>query len=211
VIEMPARIARLPRQAGYPVPWFVAWIDGVADFRVIGPGKITRAVKERRCWVCGDVMGRHLAFPIGPMCAINRVSSEPPSHKGCAEYSVKACPFLTTPAMVRRVTKIPDGTEDSAGIGIPRNPGVMVIWNTESYRIDRVGDVKGANDGVLFRVGPPTELSWWREGRMATRAEIMDSIESGLPILRGMAEKQGPEAEKALQEQYVAALELLPA
>ncbi len=77
-LEVPPRIAKLPKdQRGYHVPWFVAWIDGVADFRVTDNAKLVRAVNERRCWVCGEKMGRHLAFLIGPMCAVNRVSAEP--------------------------------------------------------------------------------------------------------------------------------------
>ena len=34
----PARIARLPRnQAGYPVPWFVAWFDDVPEDIIFVP------------------------------------------------------------------------------------------------------------------------------------------------------------------------------
>lgn len=73
-VDMPPRIARLPvNDAGYPVPWFVAWIDGKPDFRVIGPAKLPKAVKEGRCWICGDkITGPTVAFVIGPMCAVNR-------------------------------------------------------------------------------------------------------------------------------------------
>src|ERR1041385_2432550 len=92
--ELPARLRKLPVERGYPVPWFVAFVDGHYDFRVIGPGKIARAVQENRCWICGDTLGSYLCFPIGPMCAINRVTSEPPSHRECAEWSARACPFL---------------------------------------------------------------------------------------------------------------------
>ena len=58
----PARIARLPVHKGYPVPWFVAWIDGVPDFRVADGRKLWEAVRHSRCWVCGDKLGSKLAF-----------------------------------------------------------------------------------------------------------------------------------------------------
>src|SRR5262245_17927108 len=101
-IPLPARMARLPiSPAGYPVPWFVATIKGEPDFRVIGPDKIARAVRADLCWLCGQTLGRFKAFVGGPMCAVNRTSAEPPSHRECAEYAVRACPFLTRPRMRR--------------------------------------------------------------------------------------------------------------
>ena len=59
-------------------------------------------MREKRCWVCGDPLGVHLTFPIGPMCALNRTISEPPSHHECASWSARNCPFLSRPHMVRR-------------------------------------------------------------------------------------------------------------
>ena len=104
-IDMPGRIALLPRnKVGYPVPWFVATINGQPDFRVIRTDGIQIALKRGLCWVCGVPFLRQedRAFTIGPMCAVNRVSAEPPSHRDCAVYSAMACPFLATPNMVRR-------------------------------------------------------------------------------------------------------------
>lgn len=109
--QIPDRIKRLPvDHRDFPVPWFVQWFDdgkpsdfgiGTADFRVIDARKIGVAIRERRCWVCGDRLGVHLAFLIGPMCAVNRVISEPPSHRECAEFSAQTCPFLSRPRMRR--------------------------------------------------------------------------------------------------------------
>jgi len=36
----------------------------------------------------------------------------------------------------------------------------------------------GPNGGVLCKVGTPTETLWYAEGRAATRAEVVESIES---------------------------------
>ena len=101
-IEMPSRIARLPTDRGFPVPWFVAWIDGKPDFRVIAPGRVAEAVNKGKCWVCGGTLFGTRAYVVGPMCAVNRTSAEPPSHRDCARYSAKACPFLSRPTMRRR-------------------------------------------------------------------------------------------------------------
>src|SRR6267154_1896953 len=99
----PKRSAELPRdERGYPVPWFVEWIDGKPDFRVMDSDKLVEAIKYKRCWVCGGPLGHYKVFTIGPMCMVNRTSAEPPSHRDCAEFSVRNCPFLTTPDMHRR-------------------------------------------------------------------------------------------------------------
>lgn len=182
---IPQRIAKLATDhRGFPVPWFVAWFDGKPDFRVIDTPKLAVAHNEGRCWICGETLGSYLAFSIGPMCAVNRVSSEPPSHRECAEFAARACPFLTTPKAGRREGGMPEGTVPSAGVGLKRNPGVTLVWITKSYRVMRV------DNGVLFRIGDPTETLWFAEGRPATRAEVEQSIESGLPLLREPAEAQ---------------------
>jgi hypothetical protein len=206
-IDIPRRIAKLPRNdAGYPVPWFVAWFDGAPDFRVMDEQKLGAAIKQRRCWVCGEkIAGPTVAFVIGPMCAVNRVSAEPPSHRNCAEFSARACPFLTNPKKRRRENNKPDEVVDPAGEMIGRNPGVALVWITRSWTLERVGR------GVLFRVGPPVRCLWIAEGREASRGEVLASIESGLPILRDMAEQDGTDAVAALEAMTSAAMNLVPA
>jgi hypothetical protein len=202
----PKRIARLAHDKhGRPVPWFVAWIDGQPDFRVVAPGKIQDAVNLGQCWVCGGILGGWKAFVIGPMCAINRVSAEPPSHRDCAIYSATHCPFLTKPQMRRRESGVPEEAHSPAGTMIPRNPGVALVWVTRSFEPLRTPD-----GGVLFTVGDPVDVMWFAEGRKATRAEVEASIDSGLPILRTEADKEGPAAVADLEAMHREALTLLP-
>jgi hypothetical protein len=206
--EMPSRIAALPRdQRGYPVPWFVCVVDGVPDFRVVDGRKVVRAVSERRCFICGDVLGRHLAFVIGPMCAVNRVSSEPPSHRDCAVFAAQTCPFLANPEAPRRSTHMPEEATEPAGIPILRNPGVTLVWGTRSYEVERVDP--GQGKGIIFRVGEPEECLWFTEGRAATRTEVMTALESGYPRLYELTNCSEDVA--VLRDQYALALQLLPA
>lgn len=89
-LEMPARIKKLPvNEAGYPVPWFVAWIDGKPDFRVVGTDKIRDAVRWKLCWICGEPLGSNLSFVLAPLGVIKRTSGEPPSHRECAIFLAK--------------------------------------------------------------------------------------------------------------------------
>lgn len=208
--DMPGRIALLPQDKHHrPVPWFVAFINGVPDFRVIKPGAIEQALVSKLCWTCGLPFQRQedRAFVIGPMCAVNRVSAEPPSHRDCAVYSATHCPFLTTPNMTRRERHMPEGAANPAGTMIRRNPGVALVWVTGYRSWSTFKDHQG---GTLVNVGEPKRCEWYAEGRAATRAEVLASIDSGLPILAGMAREEGPGAEAELARMHERALELVP-
>lgn len=189
---------------GYRVPWFVAWLDGQADFRIVGPGKFKQAIQQDLCWACGGKLGAHKAFVIGPMCGINRTSAEPPCHLECAEYSATHCPFLINPAAVRRETKRPEGTKNPAGIMIKRNLGVTLIWVTKSYELFR------ADGGYLIEIGEPKRLIWYAKGRPATREEVYESIESGCHVLREVAEKESKDALQEYEKRKQWILERIP-
>ena len=87
---------------------------------------------------------------------------------------------------------------------VQRNPGVALVWTTRDYWIRKL------REGFLFRLGEPTETLWFAEGRPATRAEIMASLSSGLPLLAEVAKEGGPEELKLLDRSYTAALRLVP-
>jgi len=185
----PWRIALLPlNDKGYPVPWFVEWINGKPDFRVMDAVKWRSAVQHNWCWICGGPMGAYKTFVAGPMCGVNRTSSEPPAHHDCATYAAMACPFLTLPKAVRREANMPTGVGEVAGVGIMRNPGVAMLWTCRDYRVYRVPN------GVLIEMGEPTRVEWFAEGRRATRAEVDESVRTGLPLLEKMAEEEGSRA-----------------
>lgn len=205
-VPIPAAVAALPRDhAGRPIPWFVEWVDGKPDPRIASVSRLVDAVRFDLCWVCGRRRGRHVAFVIGPMCSINRISAEPPCHYDCAVYSARACPFLSTPTMHRRERHMPEDKLDPPGVMITRNPGVALVWCTKTFTVERFAK------GLLFTIGDPVKCEWFAEGRPASRAEVMDSIESGLPALQAVARHDGPAACRDLDARYQAALALVPA
>lgn len=204
-LELPERMQRLPiDERGFPVPYFVPWIDGKPEFRGFDGEKMVICVRHRRCWLCGEPLGKFMVFVIGPMCAVNRVSAEPPSHRECALYAVQACPFLTQPKMRRNEKDMPEHLEP-AGLMLRRNPGCTLMWTTLKYSI-----FKDGRGGALFNVGDPERVEFFAEGRAATREEVMASIDSGMPTLREMAERDGPDAVAELGQQYSKAMELVP-
>lgn len=192
---------------GFPVPWFVTQKtnEGHWDFVNITPERMLEALKFEKCWVSGQKLGRYRAFCIGPMCAINRTAGDPPVTKEIALWSVKVCPFMSRP-MARRAAHNEDqvaepGTAGIDGIGILRNPGVTGIWISKNSEYQR---------GRGFYLGDPVEVSWWREGRPATRAEVLLSVNSGIHHLEGMAKREGPDAEKELERYKLRAEPLWP-
>jgi hypothetical protein len=187
-------------ERGYVVPWFVDWLDGKPEFRAMDPKKLIRAVKERLCWVCGERLGVNLCFVAGPMCGINRTSSEPPAHLECGRWSARNCPFLANPRQVRRTDETAPAN-NSAGFGLTRNPGVVMLWITRTYE---VFSAHAGNTGPLIQMGTPESVEWWAEARPATRAEVVASIEEGLPNLEAMARQQkgGLEALAKARERF---------
>lgn len=178
---------------GYLIPWFVDYVDGKPDFRTMDPHKWRLAIMRKLCWLCGGILGVHKVFVIGPMCAINRTSSEPPCHRECAEYAVKACPFLVRPDMRRNIVNLPPDAQDVGGNGLARNPGVTMLWTTPDYTL-----FKDPNGKQLITVGRPTKVEFYAEGREATAAEIKRSLDTGLPLLQEAADLQGFSAMKEL-------------
>lgn len=206
---LPRRMRGLPVHRGYPVPWFVEWVqdgegcpvgEGEPDFRIMSAGRRLQALDEGVCWVCGQQLGKFRSFVIGPMCAVNRTSAEPPAHRDCAEWSARNCPFLARPHARRR--DVPDAAS-APGIALKRNPGVAGVWTVKlgGYSVFRV------EDGWLFNIGEPLSVTWWAEGRRAARAEIQASIDSGLPALRELAEQDGHRAVLQLERMVDQALE----
>lgn len=188
--ELPRHMRGLPLDhRGYPTPWFAAWTDnegnqtprgiGKPDFRLQGGNAVAEAVNGNRCWICGGRLGKYRAFVIGPMCAINRVNAEPPSHVECADFSGRACPFLSRPHARRNDSRLPDGVVESPGIAIMRNPKVCCVWIISG----KYGHRKVPPRGVLFDLPEPDELRWYCEGREATFAEIEESVVTGAPEL----------------------------
>lgn len=196
-IPVPQRMQWLPRDVrGYLVPRFVSWLkDGklcehgtegaTPEFRAIDTGFYAYALKNGRCWLCGGKLGANHVFTIGPMCSVNRITSEPGSHIDCAHYAVKVCPFMLEPRM-RRNDKEPvefSGlVTDPAGLHHDRNPGVMLLWTAGPAQ-----PFKTKGGGFLLKLEEPRSVEWWTKGRLATREEAKAALDAGVEVLAKIA------------------------
>lgn len=208
-IPVPRRLASMPRdRRGFVVPFFVDWVNGEPVFPALDPNKWKRCVAQRLCWLCGQPLGRNLIFVIGPMCGINRVTFEPPSHADCADYALKVCPFIVNPAM-RRVPMAKVAPELGPMVPPPGqhsddNPGTMIFWATRTYALIRT------DTGPLISIGDPFEHAWWTRGRIARPEEAADAFRVGAERLLRAAATEGDEAVADLEKLVNAALRLLP-
>lgn len=187
LMNMPARMNGRPiDHRGFPVPWFVTNKDdaGNWDFRVVEESRKNEAIRHRKCWVSGEPLGRAVAFVVGPMCIINRVSSDPPVIPEIAEWSARICPFLSRPLAQRPLF---DGQADTPGLMVADNPGMNAVWVTRDYTYGRHG---------LFHIGEePVRVSWWRKGVEVTGDTEAQSIyEARAAKLREMASSEGAAA-----------------
>jgi hypothetical protein len=215
---LPRNMARLPiDHRGFPVPWFVQWLKdgevcpagwwtgGAPDFRMLDAAKLRYCLFNRPlCWICGNPLGVHRVFAIGPMCAINRSTSEPPSHRGCAEFAAQACPFLAQPRMRRNAKDLPQHGE-IPGNHVDHNPGATCLWETKSYSPFRVGN------GYLIKLGDAERVDWYAEGKPATRLQVLASIDKGYPQLLAQAKRDGAAGLRELERLRGQAMTLLPA
>lgn len=204
--ELPRRLRKLPiDKRGYPVPFFVAWVNGEPEFRAMDSVKWAHCVKFNRCWTCGDKLGKYKTFVVGPMCALNLTTAEPPSHLDCARWSARNCPFLSVSKMQRREDEYTTSLEKNvAGHMIKRNPGVALLYTTTSYKIFR--DEKGR---PLIEMGLVEKYEWWAEGKLAKREQVEESIRTGVPLLRELAELDGPDAIADLELRQTKLMEIV--
>jgi hypothetical protein len=208
---MPERMRKLEvDKRGYPVPWFVQWVNGEPDFRIVNPNRFRQAIRFGNCWICGDRLGARRTFVMGTLNIVNRVTSEPACHVDCAKFAAMACPFLVLPNAKYREAVMPPGAKPPAGLMTNRNPGVVALWTTKSFKIQP--DAQGHR---LIVVSSPVAVEWYAHGRYATRAEVRASLDDGMPLLYGPLAAQTLKIQRMddlveLENSYHRALQYLP-
>jgi len=104
VIEVPARMAHLPRDArGYPVPVVVKRDESGRPLFIVNDAEvIQRCIKRKLCSICGARMVREFWFAGGPGSAFDPrgMYLDPPMHHECLTFALQTCPYLASP--VRR-------------------------------------------------------------------------------------------------------------
>ncbi len=103
-LEIPKELAHLKiDERGYPIPYFVSWIDGKPEFRFLNAERLDMIIKRKVCHICGKKLPTdYQYFVSGPIGLGNTISTDAPMHRICAEFSLKACPHLFLQKAARR-------------------------------------------------------------------------------------------------------------
>lgn len=178
------RIERRPKdKRGFPIPWFVCPVEeGDPDFRVIRPFGASEAVRRKICWICGEPLGVHKAFVIGPLSALQKESMEPPCHRECAEYAMATCPFIAHANMQRSPRPHEQEVVIAAAVA-PENPGMYCLWVTKSFDVKMVNAQTPSGDGVAFRLGEPDTLIWYRGGSPVSGPPVVEKLTEAMARL----------------------------
>ena len=163
LIPIPARLSLRPTDnRGYPIPALVL-VDknGTPDFRVTDIEKWMRAYKVRTCALCGQPLGKHLAFVGGDKSHESRFFTDLPMHRDCAEYALKVCPYLAAPNF-----KYSEALTGKAEYLVSEEV------STERPQRFMLGITNGCAAGrteegtLVVQAQPWSEVSWWKEGEI---------------------------------------------
>jgi hypothetical protein len=169
-IPVPARLARRPRDArGYPVPAAVLILeDGKPDFKVTDIHQWLALLKSRRCALCGEPLGRHLAFVGGPLSHKNRYFTDLPMHKECAQYALQVCPYLAAPHFkyAEKIARREGVSIETSGLVSPVRPEFFFLATTKSCE-----PARGEDGTLLVHAAPWEHTEWWRNGERVERSD----------------------------------------
>jgi hypothetical protein len=155
---------------GVGIPWFVPWTateserpteppDGRPRFELPARReRFDRALRERRCWICGDYLGAVVTFVTQPHWVVQGFAGEPPCHRDCAQFAAQHCPYF---------------------VDAPDRP-LVVLWQCRKYG-RRIRDA-----AIVIEISGATHVDWVLAGRPATRGEVVRAFDAVMPKLRGM-------------------------
>lgn len=169
-IDIPKELAHLKiDKRGYPVPFFVSWINGDPEFRYLDKARIDMIIDNKVCHICGKKLHKDYCYFIsGPLGYQNRISSDAGMHRVCAEFSLMACPHLYLQKAERR-------DNDELGKAIASAPSPVIRDKPSCLFLIKASKFKIVlhNGQKLLRYTPVShELYTYENGRL--QKEIID-------------------------------------
>ncbi len=133
IITIPPYLKHLPvSDKGYPIPYFVARVNGKPDFRLLDERKQLFAIDHKLCGICGKKLFKCAYYFIsGPKGYANKVSTDPAMHRPCAEYSFRTCPHLFYEKADRRQKGLED-LPPSPDMGMEK-PEVYILVKADKF------------------------------------------------------------------------------
>lgn len=127
---IPPELEHLPiDERGYPIPFFVGKINGKINFKYQDRKKMEACIQHRWCPICAKRLDKVFSYVItGPRGLKNRVVSDAPMHRLCAEFTLQACPHIHFQKSERK--------ENVEGTYILTNkPDVLYLIQVDEWRL----------------------------------------------------------------------------
>lgn len=127
----------LTSKTGTPIPWV-----SMAKHRTF-----TGCLKTQQCWICGEKLGRNIAFVTPVAAAFSLLDTHPPTHVSCAELMQEQQQEIsllwTCRAPSSPLTRFEDGITNTFQVLMPtpliypiwRHPGKKLIERAESIQL----------------------------------------------------------------------------
>lgn len=169
-IPLPAKLGRRPKDPrGYPIPASVLIDkDGRPDFRITDAQKWHSLYQSRCCGLCGEPLGRHLAFIGGPLSHQSRLFTDLPMHRECAHYAIQVCPYLAAPHF-----KYAETTAIKTGVPVhvtdavsPHRPERFFLSITKNCQL-----LQSPENELFIQAFPWEQTEWWIEGVLSSTSE----------------------------------------
>lgn len=133
MIQIPERLRDRPRDhRGNVVLFTTAMTDGKPDFRAIDSAKVTEAVDNRLCGICGQRLEYWITFIGGPISARTRAFADPGMHPECSAYALQVCPYLLYRDKPR--ARPPDGAVAGPGFN-PEKADHLTLTLARDYKV----------------------------------------------------------------------------
>lgn len=151
---------------GYPIPFFVAYVDGKPDFRLLDPKKQHYCIHQKLCAICGKKLFKDSYYFIsGPIGYTNGVSTDPAMHRECAEYSINVCPHLHFEKSERRDKGI-EHLKNEQDCMLEQKPPMILLVKAHKFKDFR----NPANEGTLIRFIPASYEIFVYENGLLTKS-----------------------------------------
>ena len=148
VIEMPARMQRLPQGRRGPVPFFISPTRMVVD-----EGNVRRAINLHLCIVCGDMLGKYRAFHVDAMACVAGIAENPPAHTECSDYAARTHRQIAQPY-----------AHQGAG-------ALVGVWIVTRARWSKNGTQR-----LWILDEAPVQVRWYRDGELAAPDVVVDEL-----------------------------------
>jgi hypothetical protein len=184
-IPIPKRMRALGRdERGYPIPFIVMREpdSGRPLFVVNDAERQIRAVKEKRCPICGSHLDSLIWWVGGPLSAFLEAGAYNDSgmHYECMEYALQVCPYLAMPNYLGSLTELATKQAMEAGVAtvidhtmLPGRPAVFVAVAARRFTLIDHGA------GYYSKPEQPyIAIQYWRHGKLLDPAAARELIKA---------------------------------